>query len=316
VSASSIFSVLGSLPRGERPDYRRLAFLSAGYLLTLAVPRQLDRRLMGRLGRSSAVVREAWVQRIVECMQQVLGSELPGADFPFLARDYCEMTREIQWIRFRAFHTEKVPVETSVEGLHRVQEALDGGCGAILWGMSFCETLLNKIALHRVGLPLVLLSSAYHGVPANTRLGVRVVGPFYAAPENRFLSERIVIPPDASLGYVRTLTERLAENRCVSIRGDLESRRTNVLAPVFGREMRFAVGAPGLSWKLGSPLLPMHVVRDGPFRYRVIIHPPVEVERDLGKKSFVHQAVLRFAALLERCARQSPSNWEIWAVMA
>ena len=311
----SLVSILRALRSGDRRDFRRLAVLSGGYLLTGVLPRRLDPWAVGRLLRSSFVIRGVWVRRIVESMQQMLGEALRGADFESMARSYCEMVRETLWIRFRAFHTTRVPVETSVEGLHLIRNALGAGNGAILWGMSFCETLPVKIALHRACVPLIQLSSAFHGVPSETQLGLEVVGPFYSAPENPFLLERVNIPADGSLGFLRLLQDRLTENGCVYIRGDLRSRRSNIMAPVFGQDMGFALGAPGLSWSLRSPLLPIHVVRDGPFRYRAVVHPPIEADRSLDKKQFVRESVGQFAEMLERCASESPSDWEIWAGM-
>jgi lauroyl/myristoyl acyltransferase len=316
MSNPTLFSILRALPHGRRPDYRRLASLSAGYLLTLAIPSRFDQRVVGRLVQSPLVVKDAWVRRIEELMRSMLGADLPDADFRLLAREYCEITREIQWIRFRAIHTFDVPIETTVEGLERVHAALEAGKGAILWGMSFCDLVPKGIALYRAGVPLVALATAFHGVPTNSRLGLEVVGPFYSAQENRFLSERVMIPADRSRGFMPVLKQRLSENSVLYIRGDLESVRTNYPARVFGRETNFAPGAPGLSWKMGSALLPLHVVRDGPFRYRVVIHPPVEVDRDLDGDSYIRQAVDGFAALLERCALESPTNWDIWAILA
>jgi lauroyl/myristoyl acyltransferase len=315
VSSPTLFSILRALPQGRLPDYRRLATLSAGYLLTLAVPSRFDQRAMGRLVQSPLVVKDAWVRRIEELMRSMLGAQLPDVDFRSLAREYCEMTRETEWIRFRAFHTVDVPIEMTLEGLERVEAALEAGKGAILWGMSFCENWLWMIALHRAGVPLVLLASAYHGVTSSTRLGIEAVGPFFSAPENRFVAERIVIPADRSRGFMPVLKQRLSENSLLFIRGDLESVRTNYPAKVLGREMKFAPGAPGLSWQMGSALLPMRVVRDGPFRYRTIIHPPVEVDRELDGSSYIREAVDHFAALLERCVLESPSDWDFWAIL-
>ena len=194
MSKPTLLSVLRALPHGKKADYRKLLFLTAGYLLTSALPRRFDRRLVDRSVKSSLVVKDAWVRRIEELMRRLLGDELPGADFRSLAREYCEVTREIQWIRFRAFHTDHVPIETSVEGLERIHAALDGGKGAILWGMSFCELIPKAIALNRAGLRFVALATAFHGVPTDSRLGLEVVGPFYSASENRFLAERLMIP--------------------------------------------------------------------------------------------------------------------------
>ena len=315
MSSPTLSSILRALPKGRLPDYRRVATLSAGYLLTLALPRRFDQKAVGWLAQSPLVVKGAWVRRIEELMKSMLGAKLPDADFRSLAREYCEMTRETQWIRFRAFHTVDPPIEITLDGLERVHAALEAGKGAILWGMSFCENWLWMIALYRAGVPLVLLASAYHGVTSSTRLGIEVVGPFFSAPENRFVAERVVIPADRSRGFMPVLKQRLSENSLLFMRGDLESLRTNYPAKVLGREMKFAPGAPGLSWQMGSALLPMHVVRDGPFRYRTVIHPPVEVDRELDGSSYIRQAVDGFAALLERCILESPSDWDLWATL-
>lgn len=315
MSRPTLLSILRAFPEGKRPDYRRLAFLSAGYLATLALPRSFDQGVVRRLAENSLVVKDAWVRRIEESMRRMLGAELPDADFRALAREFCEITREIQWIRLRAFHTVDVPIETTVEGLERLHAALEDGKGAILWGMSFCDLVPMAIALYRAGVKLVALGSAFHGAATGSRLGIELVGPFYSVPENRFLAERVMIPADRSRGYMPLLKQRLSENSILYIRGDLESVRTNFPARVFGREVKFAPGAPGLSWKTGGALLPLHVVRDGLFRYRVVIHPPVEVDRDLDGSSFIRQAVDDFAALLERCALESTTDWDIWATL-
>lgn len=278
----------------------------------MLVPRRLDRWAVDRLVRTSLGVSQAWTRRIEDRMRQVLGPYLRDADFHSMAVDYCEMAREVQWLRMRAYHTTELPVETSAEGIQRIEDARGYGNGVILWGMSFCDPLPVKIALQRAGVPVVHLSHAEHGVPRPpTEFGLKIVGPFFCASENPFLLERVIIPADESVGYLRLLMDRLTRNGCVYIRGDIRSRRTNVIAPVFGRDMKLAPGAPGLSWKLGSPLLPIHVVRDGPFRYRAVIHPPIEVGRDLDKKQFIRKAVDQFAELIERSALASPSSWEL-----
>ena len=312
----SLVSRIRALPSGQPRDFRKLGFLSAGYLLTLLLPRRLDQWTVGRLLRLPVVVRGAWIQKIVRSMRHHLGPILPDADFESMARDFCEMTREIEWLRFRAYHTKKLPIQTSVEGLERLREAQEAGKGAILWGMSFCEHLPVKVALQRAGVPLVHLSSAYHGVPDPcTPFGMKVVGPFYSAAEVPFLAERVIIPQDGSLGYMRLLIDRLSKNQCVYIRGDYRSVRNNVNVRLFGRELPFAPGAPGLSWKLGSPLLPLHVVREGPFRYRAVIHPPIDADRGQGKSPFIRQTTDQFRNLMERCVLETPSNWDMLGVM-
>src|SRR5262249_24557530 len=153
------------------------------------------------------------------------------------------MFRENQWMRWRAMHRRGVPVSTTVVGLEHLERARGRGRGAILWGMSFCETLVVKIGLHSAGVSLVHLSTAHHGAAwPPTRLGLRIVAPMYTAAELPYLTERIVIPANQSLGYMRALMDRLAENGCVSIEGDGVARFANVTARLFGRDARFASG--------------------------------------------------------------------------
>jgi len=291
-------------------DIRSAMRLAAGYLATAIVPSRHDAWIVTHALGGPTLVRQGWVNHIAERMRLVLGTRLTDADFDALARRYCQMFRENHWMRWRAMHGGSVPVTTSVTGLETLERARARGRGVILWGMSFCETLAVKIGLHRAGVPLVHLSTAHHGAawPA-TRLGLAVVAPMFTAAELPYLAERVVIPPDESLGYMRVLMERLAGNHCVSIAGDGVARRSNVAATVLGREAHFAPGAPGLAWRMGSALLPLHVTREGPLDYRVVIDEEVEVDRSTGKAACIEAAVCEFASRLGRRIVERPSDF-------
>ena len=118
---------------------------------------------------------------------------------------------------WRALHRKPVPIETAVDGVERLLMAQEGGKGTILWGFSFCETLVVKIALHRAGVQLIQLSTVGHGVPSPpSEFGMRFVGPLFCKAENRFLAERVSIPADQSLGYLRFSVSRTARGRTPS----------------------------------------------------------------------------------------------------
>ena len=117
------------------------------------------------------------------------------------------------------------------------------------------------------------------------------------------------MPVDGSLGYMRVLVQRLEENHCVYISGERLATRQNIRAPLLGREALFAPGAPGLAWKVKSVLLPVHVVRDAPLRYRVIIDTPVTPDPALGKNEFVDDAIRRFAERVGRRVAEHPAGW-------
>jgi predicted LPLAT superfamily acyltransferase len=302
--------------RTSMRDFGSLSLLSTGFLATAVVPRRYDSPFVMRVMSGTLLVRERWVRRIEERMRLVLQPLLPDADFHALATGYCRMFRENQWMRWRALHGGAAPVTTTVVGLSHLESALARGRGAILWGMSFCETLVVKIGLHRAGVALVHLSTANHGAAwPPTGLGLRVVAPVYTAAETPYLAERVVIPPDQSLGYMRVLMDRLAANNCVSIAGDGVARRQNVAARLLGRDARFAPGAPGLAWKMGSALLPLHAVREGPLTYRIVIDEEIDVDRNLDKSSYIDRAVREFAGRLEQRVLEHPSDWAWYSHM-
>jgi hypothetical protein len=296
-------------------DLRSLMLLSSGYLATAIVPRRYDAWFVPRV-MSGALVRDRWVRQIAERMRLVLQPRLPDADFHAFALEHCRMFRENQWMRCRAMHRGAVPVTTTVVGLPHLESARARGRGAILWGMSFCETLVVKMGLCRAGVPLVHLSTVNHGsaLPP-TRLGLSLVAPMYTSAELPYLTERVVIPTNHSLQYMRVLMDRLAANSCVSIAGDGVAQRQNVAATVLGREARFAPGAPGLAWKMGSALLPLHVVREGPLNYRIVIDEEIEMEGNLDKPTYIDRAVREFARRLERRVLERPSDWAWYSHM-
>jgi KDO2-lipid IV(A) lauroyltransferase len=200
-------------------------------------------------------------------------------------------------------------VETEVEGREHLDRALAEGRGAILWGMSFCGDLIYKIALQRAGVPLILLSAADHGAHyPPTRLGLTVVGPLVQRTETRYLSERVVIPPDQSLGYLRTIRARLESNATVWIAGERAAPRGNVDVRLFGHDLRLATGAATLAHSVGSRLLPVDIVREASFRYRVRIDRPIAPDES-DKNGFVAAAVHEFAARVEQRVLEHPSDW-------
>ena len=157
---------------------------------------------------------------------------------------------------------------------------------------------------------LTQLSHVAHGASTYSQFGLKFVAPLYQRVENQFLSERAVIPLDGSLGYLKVLKSRLAQNGCVWIRGDQKSKRQNVETEFFNVRRKFATGAPGLAWRHRAALFPSHVVREGPFHYRVIIHQPVEPDSSCSKREFVQSSVGRYAASLQDCILKSPADYD------
>jgi lauroyl/myristoyl acyltransferase len=196
-------------------------------------------------------------------------------------------------------------------GAEHLRRALEAGRGVILWRMHFCENpvFLQGLASH--GVSAAHLSDERHGAPSCSRIGLRWTAPLYCRAEAPYVRERIVIPLDRSLGYMRELLDRLGQNAVVSIVGENRGR-SNLTVSILGSEVELATGAPALASKSGAALLTAHAVRLGAFHYRLLIHEPIELNRSADRKEFVRQAVDEFARRLEARLIERPSDWMGW----
>jgi lauroyl/myristoyl acyltransferase len=230
-----------------------------------------------------------------------------------LAHGHIRTRMEDIWGSMRSMGLSASPPETELEGCDLVREALRRGHGAILWCMLLSSGLAIKKAFHDVGLPLVHLSREEHGAFTDTRLGVKVVAPFFCRSENVYLAERVQIPLSGSLAYLHTLRRRLRENACVSIVGEHKGRQ-NGTVEVMGKRWSFALGAPSLAWTEGAALFTVYALRIGSFRYRVVVEPEIPVDQSLPRKVFALRAVEEFARRLEKAIERQPCNWQGWSL--
>jgi KDO2-lipid IV(A) lauroyltransferase len=141
-----------------------------------------------------------------------------------------------------------------------------------------------------------------------------VLNPWTLRSENRHLCERVVIPLDGSLAFMRRLREILAGNGILSIAGEHRGRQ-NVRVAFLGEEAELATGGWNLARSSGAALLPVHAQRCGPGSYRVVIEPPLPVDPDLPRAESARAVVGAFAALLERNVRARPADWERWTTI-
>jgi lauroyl/myristoyl acyltransferase len=282
-----------------------------GYLATYVLPPRLDRWWVGWLASLFLRLQREQVRRLAHEMAVRLGPRLNGRDPARLAEERFCLLIEDRWGQLRALCRRRWEPAITLEGLEHVQAARRAGRGVILWGMSMGSGLVHKQGLWRGGVQLAHLSGPRHAIVSNSAFSIRVLAPMRWRSEMSYLAERVVIPPDGSLGYLRRLGEWLQQNGCVSIMGEHAGRR-NVAAAVLGMTSCFALGAPSLAWRHGAALLTVYAAREGRFRYRVVIEKAMDVDRSLERKKFAEAAVQEFAARLERRVAEQPAAWEGW----
>ena len=293
-------------------DVAVLAGLVGGYLLTGAIPERWDPWITARL----ASTHKRLSGKRVEALASEMRSRMPDIDrdWPGIARDYYRMRLENFWARARGIHGPSRQWDLEVEGLDHYAAAKAAGRGVILWRMRFCDSPMVNAALHAQGITPVHLSLEGHGSVSGSSLGLRVISPLYTRAEKWYLAERVVIPKDGSLGYMRVLLDRLDANATLSIFADGVGRRP-VTARLLGRQVKFPTGAPGLAYRKGAALLPVYGVRLGPHRYRVVIQAPIALPSGTDRMTYISGAIAEFAHRLEAQIRANPADW-LWPFWA
>jgi lauroyl/myristoyl acyltransferase len=283
----------------------------AGYLVTALIPARLDRWIIQRLAALLLSVRRQAVEHEAAQLAAALGWPPGNPDLLRVVRDRKRLAIENVWGRIRGTQRRGWQPEIRLVGLEQVGTALEQGRGVVLWRWSFCATPILKIALWRAQIPLVHLSRETHGAWSDGRIGLWLLPRLYRRGEDRYLAQRVLIPRSGSLGYMKTLLELLAENSVVSIVGDYTGRQ-NVTTSFLDGECQFAVGAPSLAWKSDATLLTAYAVAESCCSYRVVIDPPIQVDRGLDRKEFVRQAVAGCSRRLRGAIMACPADWGDW----
>ena len=117
---------------------------------------------------------------------------------------------------------------------------------------------------------------------------------------------------------LRPYLDALARNQVIVILAD--GRRAQALTPtsILGVRVELAPGAVSVARATGAALLPTFVVDDGTrggsLGIRLVIHPPIDLQRTDHARSDSAVNLERFAAVYEAQVRARPENWHWHAV--
>jgi KDO2-lipid IV(A) lauroyltransferase len=113
---------------------------------------------------------------------------------------------------------------------------------------------------------------------------------------------------DPRLGIA--LAEALRRGEVVALQGDRPraNGRTHT-AQIFGRPVPLPVGPQALARATGAALVPVFSFREGRYKYRVVVRPPIEVARTRDRERDVAAAAQRLAGEIEWAIRRAPHQW-------
>ena len=184
-----------------------------------------------------------------------------------------------------------------VRGAEHVDRALATGKPLIFFAAHQANWEMSAMAALQYGVPLNLVYR-----PANNPWVDRQ---FHAPRRDRSAS---LIPKGAD-GARQTVT-LLRQGRHLGMLLD-QKMNDGIPVPFFGRPAMTAAAPAQLALKFDCPLLPIQVERLGGVRFRVTVHPPLDIARSGDRHADILAIMTRINALFEDWIRQRPGQW-LW----
>jgi KDO2-lipid IV(A) lauroyltransferase len=185
------------------------------------------------------------------------------------------------------------------ENLEALQQALARGRGALILTLHFGSIELALLTLPLAGIPLSVVMRRFPNPWIRRHLAQQRVRTGTQLLDNREVAPRIL--------------RALRKGRAVAFLNDQYARRSGgILSPFFGARCFTARGISLLALRSGAPLLPGYIVRERPDRHRVVLLPPLELERTGDLERDIRSATARTNQALEAIIRLHPEQW-LWA---
>ena len=182
----------------------------------------------------------------------------------------------------------------------------------------------HAAALKQTGKPVLFFSGHFGNwemlLPAAAQSGLPASG-LYRAASNPAIDAVILAFRQAALGPAATLFAKGAGGARASLAhlarggslGLLIDQKMNdgIPVPFFGRPAMTAPALAQFALRFRLPLVPAHVQRIGPARFRVICEAPLAVPLTGDRMQDIYAIMLAVNATLERWVRADPASW-LW----
>ena len=274
------------------------------------------------LSRAIANLRPEITRLRVEMLRNALGTRAADVDLEQLRLDVMATYMEERLEILRAYRPGGWRPRLEIRGREHLDAAEAAGHGAVLWMSPFSYAdLVTKMALHQDGRAVSHLSAFSRGFSPNScwewtrsRCGMKVLSPLRTRIEDRYVRERVVMPLDGGLAYMRQLEQRVRAGGLVSLRAGHVGQRTLDL-PFLAGTIRLASGAASLALATHAALLPVCCVRRGPGDFVVEIEPALRPTAGRARRDAVDDLVRAFATRLETWVLRQPHMWSGWYQM-
>ncbi len=239
-------------------------------------------------------------RRVIQNLTLAFGTEKDSAVIAKLAREVFNnlVLTPLESVYAYLHRPERFLLNIKIEGEHYLKEALKLKKGVIALGMHLGPFTLVGARLSLEGYRFNLMYNEGNYPKLWKRLGEyqRRLG------QNPFP----VKPITASL---KKSFNSLRRNEILYLIADEQQRRGGLPISFFGQVAFTPTGPAILSLKTGAPILPMFILRENNLPKRLVIGPPITIERTTDFKKDIETLTANFTGVIEDIIRQYPGQW-------
>jgi len=198
-------------------------------------------------------------------------------------------------VEFLSAHRLREP-SVALEGDEHLAQTFRANRGSIILSAHIGNWELGAMVFHRLGVPISIVVLPHQDPRVNQffdhqrlRCGVDIV------PLNGQATQRCL--------------ELLREGRSLGILGDREFGHHGVAVSFFGRQATVPRGPAILSLRTHAPVVPVFLIREGLWRFRLYIEPPIWPPERPYTEATVLALTQTYVTVIERYIRRFPSQW-------
>lgn len=204
----------------------------------------------------------------------------------------------VDFFRFTRIDKEYIDRSIKMEGLERIDAALERGKGAILLSAHIGNWELGGAALSLSGYPVNAVVLTHQDKKIND---------FFTRQRMQGKMRPIEIGATLKACY-RTLKG----NGLLALLGDRDFTKNGLRIPFFGKATLIPKGPAVFAYREGAAILPTFMVREPGDTFRLFINEPIYADQQQDEESAVIGLAERYLLSIESCVRAYPSQWYIF----
>lgn len=274
-----------------------------GLFLALALPIRVSYALACVLSDIFYYVSRRDRRAVISNLTTVLG---PSAGDRAIAAAAKEVFRNFAKYLIDFFRSQKIDSDylkrnVKIEGSENIDAALAAGKGVIMLSGHIGNWELGALVTSMIGYPINAVVLTHK----NKRIN------------DFFTSQRLLgnVKPIELGAALKSCYRALKNNELLALLGDRDFTKNGIAVDFFGKKTMMPKGPATFSYRLGSPIVPVFLVREPDDTFRYFMEKPITCVPDLDEETAVRELTARCSGAIESCVKKYPAQWFVFRNM-